>query len=377
MKELLNTSNVNRSVLRRKVFNDAGNESSNLSKHCYFPPFKKEYFTLLHLCGLTDKQIGEFINRFYVFEVERKSKDNILRDHGTNLLLFIMHYFIVNNEYQTYLSAMNLLCIKFYSSRLRVHLPSYCDEDVFQKTLDSLPKNHIFSREKTIASALMFFAKTLARKHEKELKEFDSPEKISLFIYECRHRIAQSIRSFADIYYKISKESSEKTYTQQEETAGTSQEDYQVGQMDKKQKLASETSRDITVYKHKDQKAKEAAKQLTKVNQLTADTIIEILSDSKYYDDVRIILELFLREIKTKEEICGRLFIQLVQKLMSVKRTKKQIYFKQQVTNLTCKLVKTTRTMEDKYEHLTTQSKFYVSLFVAYYITFFLRNKVC
>lgn len=375
MKELLDKSNINRSLLRRKVFNDAGNESSNLSKHCYFPPFKKEYFDLLHLCGLTDKAIGEFVVRFYVFESERKSKDKILRDHGTNLLLFILHYFIENNEYQTYLSAMNLLCIKFYSSRLRVHLPSYCDEEVFQRTLDNLPKNHIFSREKTIASALMFFAKTLARKHEKELKDFNNPEKISLFIYECRHRIAQSVRSFADLYYKISKESTEKTYTQQEEIV--SQDENQIGQMDRKQKLASETSRDITVYKHKNIKARDAAKQLTKINQLTADMVIDILSDSKYHDDVRIILELFLREIKTKDEICGKLFIQLVQKLMSVKRTKKQIYFKQQVTNLTCKLVKTTRTMEDKYEHLTTQSKFYVSLFVAYYLTFFLRNKIC
>ena len=159
MKGLLNKSNVNKSVLRRKVFNDAGNESSNLSKHCYFPPFKKEYFTLLHLCGLSDKDFSDFVTRFYVFDEERKSKDKILRDHGTNLLLFIMHYFLINNEYQTYLSTMNLLCIKFYSSRLNVHFPSYCNEENFQRALDSLPKNHIFAREKTIAGALMFFTK--------------------------------------------------------------------------------------------------------------------------------------------------------------------------------------------------------------------------
>lgn len=374
MDKLLEKSNVNRSLLRRKISTDSANEMMNLSKPCYTSPSKKREFELLHMCGLSDKDIGEFIKRFYVFEPSRMSADKILLDHSTNLLLFILHYFLVNNEYQTFLSTMNLLCIKFYSSRLKVHFRSYCDPEVFESALNSLPQNHIFAREKTIANALFYFAKTLGSKHEKILKEFNDPEKISKFVYELRHRIAQSVRSFANLYYEITEKGKEQIY-KQDETIG--QEEYQFGQMDKKQRLASETSRDITVYKHKDHRALDASKQLTKVNQLTADTIVTILCDTKYTDSVRVILQLFLREIKTKDDICGMRFTQLVQKLMSIKRTKQQIYFKQQVTDLTCKLVKTTKTMEDRYDHLTTQSKFYVSLFVAYYLTFFLRNKVC
>jgi len=375
MKNLLQKSNVNRSLLRRKISTDSANEMMSLSKPCYTSPSKKREFELLHLCGLTDKDIGDFVKRFYVFEPPRQSQDKILMDHSTNLLLFILHYFLVNNEYQTFLSTMNLLCIKFYSSRLKVHFRSYCDPETFELALNSLPQNHIFAREKTIPNALFYFAKTIGSKHEKILKEFDNPEKISKFVYELRHRIAQSVRSFANLYYEITEKGKDQFYKQQDETMG--QEEYQFGQMDKKQRLASEISREITVYKHKDQRALDAAKQLTKVNQLTADTIVTILGDPKYDDSVRVILQLFLREIKTKDDICGMRFTQLVQKLMSIKRTKQQIYFKQQVTDLTCKLVKTTKTMEDRYDHLTPQSKFYVSLFVAYYLTFFLRNKVC
>jgi hypothetical protein len=279
----------------------------------------------------------------------------------------------LKKDQQSFLSTLIYLNIKFYGSRFHRHFKVYCDPNYFTYALDNLPKNHLFVREKTIANSLFYLGKELARKHQKEIEEFSDTEKILDFVYECRTRVQQSMRSFAQAYFRASESGT--SYKENEEFEGHS--DFQSQQQDSRQKIATTISQQITIYKHIDQKAFNAAKDITKINFLTAEYLVKSMNDIKYTDDIRIIIELFLREIKDKKDICGKDFYNLVQKLMSIKKTNQPIYFKQQITTLTCKLIKSSKNVEDKYNVLAQQTKFFISVFVAYYLTLVLRNKVC
>ena len=62
---LLKESKVNKPKLKRLITQLTAGELSKLSEPCYYPPLKGPYFQLLSATGLTDKQVKEFIKRFY------------------------------------------------------------------------------------------------------------------------------------------------------------------------------------------------------------------------------------------------------------------------------------------------------------------------
>jgi hypothetical protein len=366
---LYDKSNVKHKELKKWVSTKTANELMELSKPCYFPPFKKEYTELLYLTGLKNTDISKFIKEFYPAKL---SKELILRDNGTNILLFIIYYFLKKNDKHSALATMTYLNIKFYSSRLRVHLRVYCDPNVFRLALDSLSKNHLFVREKTISNAIYYLSNFAINKFNKILKEFDNPEKISKCVYDIRNKIAQSVRSFAQTYFKISeagggfKDIEEYDIDLESKTLGSS-----------KQKIAIAVSKEITIFKKVDQKAFNSARSLTKVNYLICEFLVKSINDIKYIDDIRVILELFLNEINKKEDLCSTNFFRIVQKLMAIKKTSKPIYFKQQVTKLVCKLLQSSNSIKEKYDELTNQTKFQISSFMAFYLCLIIRNRFC
>jgi len=362
-------SNVKHKELKKWISTKTANELMELSKPCYFPPFKKEYTELLYLTGLKNVDISRFIKEFYP---PKLSKELILRDNGTNILLYMIYYFLKNNDEYSALATMTYLNIKFYSSRLRVHLRVYCDPNVFRLALDGLSKNHLFVREKTISNAIYYLSNFAIKKFNKVLKEFNNPEKMSKCVYDIRNKIAQSVRSFAQAYFKISesglglRDIEEYDVDTESKTLGSS-----------KQKIAIVISKEIAIFKKIDQKAFNMARNLSKINYLIAEFLVKSLNDIKYIDDIRVILELFLNVINKKEDLCSTNFFTNVQKLMAVKKTTKPIYFKQQVVQLVCKILQSSDSIKEKYDALTNQTKFQISSFMAFYLCLIVRNRFC
>jgi len=370
MDQLLSKAKVDKNKLRYYINRITAEELTRLSEPCYYPPWKGYYFELLHLIGLTEKDFKEFINRYYI---KTKAKDLILRDVGTNILIFIIHYFLKEKDIQSFLSAMTYLGIKFYSSRLRVHLKTYCNPDLFRFTLDNLSKTHLFVREKTIANAIFYTAKEMQRRFDKDILKFDDPDRISRFVYEYRHRIAQSVRSFAEAYYEFSKEGG-KGYKKPDEIG--EENEYQIDTMKKGQRLIDDITNKITVYKDINKKAVKDAQILTRINSNLVIMIINELHNTKYSDNIRLILELFVKELKNINTLCGNDYYKYVKNLMSIKRTTKPIYYKQQIQILT-NLIIIAINYQKEYEKLTNQTKFSINSFISFYITMYLRNSVC
>ena len=65
MEQLLEISNIDYNRLKKKVHQITAFELSNLSEPCYYPSLKKYYYELLHISKLKEKDIKEFVKRFY------------------------------------------------------------------------------------------------------------------------------------------------------------------------------------------------------------------------------------------------------------------------------------------------------------------------
>lgn len=368
MQIILQKANFDDVKLKSYITRLTINELNNLSEPCYYPDWKKHFYELIHSTGLDEKDIKEFVKRFYK---GTKAQDSLLQsDVGSNLLIILMYHFLQKRDQTTYSSLMIYHLIRQYGNFLRISL-KFCKPEVFMYALNHLNPTHLFSREKTIANALVHLATQMRNRYTSYLKELNA-EKVSNMLYESRTRIAQSIKSFAEIYYK----SEEKGYgiTNPKETEDG--EDIIPEEMEKSGRVAELVANKICVYKEIDYKAFEQARSLTKVNIAFTTIIIKELQNTDLTNDIKFIIELFFKNVKSVNDVCGKNFFAYVKKLMSIKRTSKEVYFKNEVNKLLLKVIKGTK-IESKFKTLTSQTQFQFNSFLAFYLTMYTRNLIC
>jgi len=366
---LLQKSKIDYSKLRSLIQRTVAKELSNLSEPCYYPSMKKVYYEILHYTGLTDKDVSEFVDRFYR---DSKYKDfRLHKDLATNLYIFLMNIFLQKNDKLLFTYTIALLSIRYYSNLMHKMI-AYCNKDIFRYSLDNLNKTHLFSREKTIPNALYFLSKEVSKKYERGIKNKDV-DNIAKFITEIRHRINQSVKSFAGVYYTAHEEGkSIKTVKEPDEETNA----YQYQSQEKESKLVNDITKKITIYKFIDNKAVLDAKQLTKVNSSVSTLISNKLADVKFTNEIKIVIQLFLKDLRKVSDICGKEYFNYVRKLMGIKRTNQTVYFKQQVNVLLLKVLDEMKYREN-YNKMTSQTQFLMNLYLAYYMTMVLRNSIC
>lgn len=370
MKILLDKSKINKSRLKSEMVKAAGYSLSSLTEPCYKPKTKKHYYTFLKLSGLKEQDIKEFTKRQW--SKRKESKFKLHNDQKTNFYIFLMWYFLNEKDQIGYRTTMLFFVIRHYRALLDKHI-KFCNEDIFKYVMDNLTKTHLFSREKTIGNALYHLTNEMMRRYTREIKEYDI-DKISKFIQECRHRISQSVKTFANAYYEAVKQGG-KIKTQGEPT---DDEDnvFQYEAMKKDEKAIEEITKKITVYKQVDKIAQENARKITKINSSIATMIVNNINTTKYTDSIRLILKLFIKNLQNINQLCGNDYYKYVRSLMSIKRTSSQIYFKQQINILLLKVLEDIK-YKNKYDNFTSQTQFLINLFLSYYITMFFKNSIC
>lgn len=344
------------------------NELNDLSEPCHYPDWKRHYYELLNLSGLKEKEIKDFIKRFYH---GTKAQDSLLQsDVGSNLLVILMYYFLKKRDQQTYSTLMIYHMIRQYGNFIR-RVMKFCKPEVFLYTLNHLNPTHLFTREKTISNALFHLATEMKKRYSSSILELNA-EKISAMIYESRGRIAQSLKSFAEAYYRNDEKSFGIGNTKENETG----EDILPAELEKGARIAELVANKICIYKEMDYKAFEQARSLTKVNIAFTTIIVKQIQDIHFSNDIKFIVELFLKNVTSVNQICGKNFIPYIKKLMSIKRTSKELYFKNEVNKLLLKIIKETK-IEPKYNKLSRQTQFQFNSFLAFYLTMYTRNLIC
>lgn len=372
MEELLKKTNGNLSKVKQYITRNAAKELSDLSEPCYYPKTKRIYFEILNALGINDKDFKNFVSRNY--KGTKAEKWALWRDPLTNLMTYVMHLFLKENDVRAFSSAMVYYMIIQYSRLMHKQI-RYCDADAFKYTLDTLTRTHLFFREKTIPNSLYYLATVMQSTYKEDIKNWDI-ERLILFIGAARHRISQSVKSFAENYYR-NKKAGVSIRTQIEpEDNDENINSYQIKVVQKGQRVIDDVTRKITSYRVIDRKALEDAKKYSRIKTSIATLIVNEVSTLKYYDDIKLVLQLYLKDLNSVDMICGNKYDVYVKKLMAIKRTNAQLYFKAQINIL---LMKVFENIDFKkvYEKYTSQTQFIINSFLAYYLTGVLRNSLC
>lgn len=369
MEELLKIAKPDFPKLSKIVRHVTGTTLSELSEPCFYPPHKVYYFELLNACNLTNDDIKQWIKNYW--KGMPQAKWRLQNDPGIMFAIFIMWLFLHQKDEMSYTSSMIYFVIRFYSNAMHVFIP-YCNPDVFKYTLDHLTKTHLFVRERTISGALYHLSKELIERYTAAFKTNDKL-RISKFIQESRGRVSQSCESFRNMYY-INHEEGKRYTTPWEAEEG--REETVAPSVENTERISTEIARRITVYGEINPKILEVAQKLTKISGTFATDIAKQVSNPEHKEDVKLVIELFLKELKVVKQVCGKEFFGMVSSLLSIKRTSKQIYFKKEVTSLLLKILRQSQ-QEKKFLALTRQTQFGAITFLSLYIMLFARQTLC
>ncbi len=370
MDELLTKLNPDYTKLKRYVINSTARELSNLSAPCYYPKTKRTYYELINILKVTDKDFKAFVKRNY--KGTKAEKWNLWKDPGTNLLILVLHLFLMKKDKPAYSTTMVYYMIIQYS-RLMHKQMKYCDEDAFKYTLDNLTRTHLFFREKTIPNSLFYLSKAMQTNFTSDIAAWNK-DGIIAFIGSARHRISQSVKSFAQSYYR-NKQQGLSIKTQNDEQDDEANR-YQYKVLERGQKIVDQVSKKITIYKLVDKKAFEEAKKISKVKSSIAVLVAQALTNEKNFNNIKMTLQVFIKEVKNVDMICGSVYYEYVKKLMALKRTNSQLYFKAQINILVIDILKDIK-LYDVYDKYTSQTQFIINSFLAFYLTLILRDSLC
>jgi hypothetical protein len=368
MDDLLLKANIDEAEIKSYAIRTAADELSKLSEPCYYPEISSHNYQFLHLTNLTDQDIRASFKEF--FKGVKTAPLSIHRDPKTLILVFLMYYFLKKRDQSSYISILLYYVLKAYSNLMHGRI-QYCNKDVFRYTLEHMSKTHLFNREKSISGAMYHIMKEMQNRYTDDFLSKDA-ERIGLFMSECRSRIRQSITSFQNAYYKFSKEG----LKYRQPYVGEEGEEFEYQIVEKRNLLIDTITKSITVYREIDEKALAEAKSTAKIRESISRQIVEELTNVKYQENVKLILDLFIRDIKAASTMCGKDFFPYVRSLMAVKKTNKPIYFKQQIYELLVKILKSIKAL-DTFLGQTPQTKSLHGSFLAFYIAMFLKNKIC
>lgn len=376
MQTLLQQIKIDDKKLKQTLNTIAAKNFSGLSSPCYFPPHKEMYHSLLYATKVTETDVKQFVRRTWSGRKEAGFK--ILNDPPVLFLIFLMYYFLNKRDMVGYRATMYVYMIRFYSNLAYKSFPYGCKQDVFKQALNILTKTHLFVREKSISNAIHFLSTEMERIWTKDIKDWNL-DRISKFIQDSRTRISQSLKSFAETYYRISGEGGGIGILQ----ADTSSEDEERGEgfvsthqdSDPREKLIDPVLKKIVLYRTFDEKAFENSKNIAKGNELLCRKLAINVCNLKYSTNIKLIYKLFLKDITSTDYICGKKFYERLKNLMIIKRTKSDFYFKKEVQILVDLLIKDNKLKE--YSKLNIQTQFSIAVFMATYLMLIFRNTHC
>lgn len=355
---------INHKKLHNFILNKVSNELAKLSESCYYPKVNLIYKELLYLSKTDEKKL-----KLYSYNKYKNPKWRLLHDPYTILLVLIIQDSVKQKDIAEAISAFNLLALRNYSNLMWKTI-RYCNRDYFDLALNKLSHSHLFRQKRTIGSSILHLSKSVYQRFYKALQE-DDTEKIVIMIYEIRHRISQSIKSFASKYYMVAADK-EKLKSVEDDEEIYKKETLEI----KIKNFSSKISKDICVYGKIDKQAMEQSIQITKFNKKLAIKYIQTINKIKYLENVNLLINLMLKNISNFENICNIKFLDYVRSLMAVKTSSKPIFFKKILIKIHSQIIEDLK-YQKWFDGLSTQSKATSRNFLAYYITFIIRRYIC
>jgi len=336
----------------RSTYNMVGDEISSTSSPCYMPKLVRYYADMKANLNVDEQQIKDFkIKNFS----KQYQKWNILSDKQTLLILIAIVYFARKRKPDIAKLFTDYLTVKFYASRVHIHFPKYCNPDAWALTLDRVSHKHLFKVKKGIPSTLQYISAAIYKKYGNNLNKDKLTDKdLVTFVYALRTRIAQSTRSFAELYYKVL----------QEPDPVQQKEDIE----EKINMVANKISQQICTYGNVDKKALTYAILKSGLRKELSKTLISELAAKEFREELLFII-ILMNKLYSIKNICkeaGR--NALLRKILSKQKVDKYIVYD--------KIMDMVKGTESSYSLSSVQDDQVVSFFSQYLITY-LKNRIC
>jgi len=346
--------------LKRYVSYFVGDEISKTSIPCYYIKTVRAWYDLLNLTGIDDNLLKEF--RYNVIPTKLRNA-KIITDKQTLLILFCIIYFFKTKKYDMVKLFYQLLAVKFYANRVHTHMKHHCNSEVWSLALDNISSKHLYKTKGGIGSALLYLADIEYQKKKKTFlsNNFNQDDFIISLIYNLRHRIQQSFRAFANLYFKIIEE---EKVTFKDLPEGEAENI----QSNSSQVIANKISILICTYEQTDKLALLKAIDLSGIKKETGIMIVKYLEDVNHLEELRFIIILMDKIIDLKNCCLERNRLQLIRKIEKKERVSKYI-----VRNQILKLL---FDLEIGYK-LKNMNKSQLVVFFCHYILLFLKNRIC
>jgi len=342
-------------VVYRYISKIVGTEISNLSLPCQYPKLIRYISDLQNYLGVSNDDIKQFKSKI---ETKYKTFD-IYNDKYTVLLIMAVLHFSRKKKYEIAKSFFLFLSLKFYSSRIHMHLSKFCNDGIWMLTLDRLSPRHLFKTNKGIGNAISYISDFDFNKNKSKLEDINLKD-IDLVgvVYGLRTKIAQSVKSFAQLYYKLFEDGKSTSLSSEdgEEVAGT-------------QLVADKISMTMCVFGQIDKTALSNAISQSRVRKDLAISMVSQLSNSKYKDSIRFIIILISRLDSLKNVCIESKKNKLIKKINSKVKVGGKYIIRDEIKNLLYSL-------ESGYQ-LRTIYDAQLVMFFGHYLTNFLRNRIC
>jgi hypothetical protein len=367
MKQLIEKSHINYPELKRYIYKIVNDSISMTSEPCVYPLIKKHFYEILNKCGLTEKDVIEFSKRYW--KGTKQEKWILQNDPITMFYIFLMYYSLVEkNDPHLFSILVLFMGIRYYTNLMTINI-RYCNPEYFKYAMSVLFKTHLFIREKSIGGAIIHLSKTMDEKYKRKILIM-YPDDISAFITEFRTRMSQSVKKFAAIYYDAAKHGKKIKKPYEDDENEIPQE------LDKTSRISSEISKNICVYKTIDKQIFLNSTKLTRVNLKLAENMIKEIHNVKYIEKIKTIIDIFLKDIPNVKNICSNEYYAYLKSLL-MSKSKQNTLSLRKIIELLCLEIIENINLKDKFENITNQTKLNVYLFIAYYITGYLRKSIC
>lgn len=348
--------------LNKFLTRTVGKEFSSMVNSCYYPKMVQYWNDVKFNLGITEIEIKEFLKDL-IFEANRekvnKSNFMIINDKTTGALLCGIIYYSRMKKTEISKLLYYLFAIKFYSNVINQFFEHYCKQDVWESALSKMSQKHLFKVRKGISNSIFYLADVEFAKWYKILGEKElSVEDLIKSAYALRHRINQSMKSFAQKYYEIdgNKKINITNTTGTESTSNATT-------------ISEKLSTNICTYNQIDKKAILQAMKACNIRKDVAETIVSNISDIEHRNTLYFIYILLSKSLIITEWCMDNKRNQLLKKILQDTARVSNYSLKQQFISLFDAL-------EDAYVLKTININIIIS-FMYHYLMFYYKNRYC
>lgn len=343
-------------LLNRYLTKATSQELSFMLRPCHTPKMVSYYGDIKKYTGIDESDIKDFFNNLPSSYIKNFA---ILTDKITSAIFISIIYYLRIKSYNTAKLLFYFLGIRFHSNNMSKMFKLYCKEGVWESAMNSISQKHLYKVKGGISNSTVYLIEEEYKKRKPILENLDLTEQeLLLAIYMLRTRLAQSLKSFAETYYKIEKLGN---LTSELDEEGETQSDVNI--------ISDKVSESICTYSSIDKKAVAIALIKSRIRKEIGENLIKNLSKVGLKQEIKFLVMLMYKFQNLKDLCVETTRMSYVRKLISTNIRIGNYKIKDYIIEIAYKA--------DDSNEIQTVNRDQIALFLIHYFTLYIKKFVC